>query len=143
MKNTFGQQIGLTLFGESHGAAVGAVVDGLSPGIIVDEKAIEKRLYLRRPQGEISTARRERDNFTILSGVFEGKTTGTPVCIVIPNENVRSHDYLALRAKRARGTPITRRFASTTAMKTTGAAAIFQGGSPPPPWLPGRCFCRL
>ncbi len=99
MKNTYGQNVGLTIFGESHGAAVGAVIDGLSPGIPVDEAFIAKRLSLRRPYGEISTARREKDEFKIESGVFEGKTTGTPIGIIIPNEDTQSRDYAASRCK--------------------------------------------
>ena len=93
MKNTFGSHITLTLFGESHGTAVGAVLDGLAPGMDVREDFIASQLTLRRPAGRIGTARREEDDFQILSGVFEGKTTGTPLCIVIPNRDTRSRDY--------------------------------------------------
>jgi len=97
MKNTFGHNVSVTLFGESHGASVGAVVDGLAPGLPVDEDFIAAMLTRRRPQGRISTARQEADRFVIESGVFEGKTTGTPVCIRIPNEDTRSADYTAQR----------------------------------------------
>lgn len=93
MKNTFGQNIGVTLFGESHGEAIGAVVDGLPAGMPVDTDEIAYRLSRRRPSLSTDTARVEPDNFKIVSGVFNGKTTGTPLCIVIPNENVRSGDY--------------------------------------------------
>ena len=93
MKNTFGNNIAITLFGESHGPSVGCVIDGLAPGLTVDEEFIVKLLAKRRPSGAISTARREDDRFVIESGVFNGKTTGTPVCIRIPNEDVRSDDY--------------------------------------------------
>ncbi|MBQ9784617.1 MAG: chorismate synthase [Clostridia bacterium] len=93
MKNTFGQSVTLTLFGESHGEEIGAVLDGLAPGLTVDEDFIRHQLSLRRPQGKISTARVEADAFRIVSGVFEGKTTGTPLCILIPNTNTRSKDY--------------------------------------------------
>jgi len=93
MKNTFGNSISLTIFGESHGDAIGAVIDGLAPGITVDEDYIAHKLSLRRPSGKISTSRVEMDKFQILSGVFNGKTTGTPVAIVIPNEVQRSDDY--------------------------------------------------
>ncbi len=93
MKNTFGQSIAVTLFGESHGEAVGAVIDGLASGIDVDEEFIKNQLSRRRPQSKLDTARRESDNYKILSGVFNGKTTGTPICIVIPNENTHSKDY--------------------------------------------------
>ncbi len=93
MKNSLGQSVILTLFGESHGPAVGAVIDGLSPGITVDEERIRHELSRRRPTGPLDTPRREKDAFRILSGVFGGKTTGTPLCIVIENENTRSSDY--------------------------------------------------
>ena len=93
MKNTFGQSVCVTLFGESHGAAVGAVIDGLAPGIDVDLDFIKAQLSKRRPSGKTDTPRVENDNFQILSGVFNGKTTGTPISIVIPNENTKSKDY--------------------------------------------------
>ena len=97
MKNTFGNSVAVTLFGESHGKAIGAVLDGMAPGIEVDEEFIRFQLELRRPSGEISTARREADPFVIESGVFEGKTTGTPICILIPNEDTRSGDYAQMK----------------------------------------------
>ena len=93
MKNTYGTSVCVTLFGESHGRMIGAVLDGLAPGIPVDEKLIARQLEKRRPSGRISTARREQDPFEIVSGVFEGKTTGTPLTILIPNEDTRSGDY--------------------------------------------------
>ena len=93
MKNTFGNNLTVTLFGESHGAAIGAVVDGIAPGIVVDTENIKNMLSLRKGLAEISTPRREEDEFEILSGVFEGKTTGTPLCIVIKNNDTRSKDY--------------------------------------------------
>lgn len=93
MKNTFGSSVAVTLFGESHGAEIGAALDGLAPGIVVDEDFIRHQLSLRRPQGRISTARVESDPFRIVSGVFEGRTTGTPICILIPNSNTKSGDY--------------------------------------------------
>ncbi len=93
MKNVFGSAVTVTLFGESHGAGIGVVVDGLAPGLPVDEELIRHRLTLRRPAGKISTARREQDEFHIISGVYKGRTTGTPVAIVIPNQDTRSGDY--------------------------------------------------
>jgi len=96
MKNTIGNNVSLTVFGESHGTAIGALLDGIAPGITVDEEFIRSQLTLRRPVGDISTPRKEQDNFIIESGVFGGKTTGTPICIVIPNENTKSHDYSAI-----------------------------------------------
>ena len=98
MKNTFGNSISLTLFGESHGEAIGAVLDGLAPGIGVDMDLIRSQLDKRRPAGKISTARREADEFCIVSGVFEGKTTGTPLTIIIPNTAMHSKDYSATRS---------------------------------------------
>ena len=93
MKNTIGTAVTLTLFGESHGPAIGAVLDGLAPGIPVREEDVSHALSLRRPSGKISTARREPDSFSIVSGVFNGRTTGTPLCIMIKNENASSRDY--------------------------------------------------
>ncbi len=93
MKNTFGQSITVTLFGESHGEAIGAVLDGLAPGMTVSEDSIRAALVKRRPDGHLSTARIEEDDFSILSGAVNGKATGTPLCILIPNNNTRSGDY--------------------------------------------------
>lgn len=98
MKNTFGNSVSVTLFGESHGAGVGAVIDGLSPGIPVDEEYIKLRLSQRRPSGNISTTRREPDEFQIQSGTFNGYTTGTPLCIFIPNTCQHSGDYGELKS---------------------------------------------
>ena len=84
MKNTIGSSFMVTLFGESHGEAVGAVIDGLAPGIRIDSGFISSQLELRRPYGKISTPRREKDEFRIVSGIYDGVTTGTPVCIIIP-----------------------------------------------------------
>ncbi|MBR5271990.1 MAG: chorismate synthase [Clostridia bacterium] len=96
MKNTFGNYVSVTLFGESHGAEIGVVMDGLAPGIPVDENFIAEKLKKRRPSGVISTARVEEDKFRIVSGVFGGVTTGAPLCILIPNKNVNSKDYSLL-----------------------------------------------
>ena len=98
MKNTFGTAVAVTLFGESHGAMIGAVLDGMAPGVEVDEGFIARQLTLRRPYGAISTGRVEPDRFEIVSGVFEGRTTGTPLTILIPNTDTRSRDYAPLRA---------------------------------------------
>lgn len=93
MKNTFGTSVSITLFGESHGECIGAVIDGLAPGINVDSDFIASQLTLRRPSGKISTKRVENDKYKIVSGVYGNKTTGAPVCIIIPNENAKSSDY--------------------------------------------------
>lgn len=93
MKNTFGNNLTVTLFGESHGEAIGVVLDGLAPGMEVDTCYIKKFLNARKGLSTVSTPRREEDDFQILSGVFQGKTTGTPLCIVIKNNDTRSGDY--------------------------------------------------
>ncbi|MBQ3058088.1 MAG: chorismate synthase [Clostridia bacterium] len=93
MKNSFGQNVTVTVFGESHGAGVGAVLDGMPAGIPVNDEFINHQLSLRRPSGAISTPRVEADNYIIYSGVYNGFTTGTPICIVVPNENTKSKDY--------------------------------------------------
>ena len=98
MKNSIGSSIIFTLFGESHGPAVGAVIDGLAPGIRIDAEAMALHLEHRRPYGSISTARRETDDLQIVSGVYEGRTTGTPLCIMITNKDQRSRDYEKTRA---------------------------------------------
>jgi len=93
MRNTFGNFISVTLFGESHGSEIGVVVDGLAAGVEVDENFIAQKLAQRRPSGDISTKRVEKDEFRIVSGVFNGFTTGAPLCILIPNTNTKSGDY--------------------------------------------------
>ena len=93
MKNTYGNSITVTLFGESHGEQIGVVIDGLTPGVEVDMEFIRKQLELRKPHGKISTQRVENDDPHIVSGVFEGKTTGTPICILFENNNTKSKDY--------------------------------------------------
>ncbi len=97
MKNTFGNNISVTLFGESHGNAIGVVLDGIAPNIPVDFERIDALLSLRRPSGDISTSRKEKDEYVIESGVFENKTTGTPICIRIPNADTKSADYGDMR----------------------------------------------
>lgn len=93
MKNIFGSAVSVTLFGESHGPCVGAVLDGIAPGISVDPDFIRAQLSLRRPSDSLSTARREPDEFVVESGVYRGKTTGTPLCIRIPNTAAHGEDY--------------------------------------------------
>lgn len=96
--NTFGQLFKVTTFGESHGGAVGAVVDGCPPGLKIDKEYIQKELDRRRPgQSTITSARREEDKIEILSGVFEGKTTGTPILLLAYNKDAKPEDYLHLK----------------------------------------------
>lgn len=92
--NTFGKLFSITTFGESHGEAIGVVIDGCPANLQIDVDFIQAELDKRRPgQSHITTQRKETDTITILSGVFEGKTTGTPIAILIPNEDQRSADY--------------------------------------------------
>ena len=93
MRNTIGNQVSLTLFGESHGAAIGAVLDGIAAGFAIDTKKIDRLLALRRGEESISTTRREADKVHFLSGVVNGVTTGTPICLVIENQNTDSKVY--------------------------------------------------
>lgn len=95
--NTFGKLFQITTWGESHGSAVGVVVDGCPPGIEMNEAIIQKMLDRRRPgKAATSTSRKETDRAKILSGVFEGKTTGTPILILVENQDARSGAYQAL-----------------------------------------------
>ncbi|PPR77035.1 MAG: Chorismate synthase, partial [Alphaproteobacteria bacterium MarineAlpha2_Bin1] len=91
--NTFGHLYRTTTWGESHGPAIGCVVDGCPPNINIDEKDIQKWLDKRKPgQSRFTTQRKEQDKIKILSGVFEGKTTGTPISLLIENIDARSKD---------------------------------------------------
>lgn len=92
--NTFGQLFRITTFGESHGEAIGVIIDGCPAQLDVDLDYIQGELDKRKPgQSKITTQRKESDTVKILSGVFEGKTTGTPIAMLIPNEDQRSKDY--------------------------------------------------
>ncbi|WP_140936665.1 chorismate synthase [Sphingobacterium lumbrici] len=92
--NSFGDIFKITTFGESHGAAIGVILDGCPPNIQIDEEFIQSELDKRKPgQSKITTQRKESDTAQFLSGIFEGKSTGTPIAIVIPNEDQRSKDY--------------------------------------------------
>lgn len=92
--NSFGQLFRITTFGESHGEAIGVILDGCPSNLEIDPEFIQSELDKRKPgQSKITTQRKESDTVQILSGVFEGKTTGTPIAMVIPNEDQRSKDY--------------------------------------------------
>ena len=99
MKNTFGNNLAVTVFGESHGEAIGCIIDGLPAGIRPDMQLMRRMLNQRRASGDISTARKEADIPEILSGISRGYTQGTPVAIVIRNENVRRSDYENINLK--------------------------------------------
>ena len=86
-----------TIFGESHGPAVGVLLRDVPPGLPVDEEFICRQLLRRAPQDPLSTARHEPDQVEVLSGVYQGVTTGMPVCLLLRNRDVRSADYDALR----------------------------------------------
>ncbi len=92
--NTFGRVFTVTSFGESHGPALGCIVDGCPPGLVLTEADLQKDVDRRRPgTSQYTTQRRESDTVRILSGVFEGKTTGTPIGLLVENEDQRSRDY--------------------------------------------------
>ena len=93
MKNTFGNNLSVTLFGESHGEAIGCVIDGIAPGIKIDKDYIKNCLLQRAARSDISTPRKEGDEPVFLSGVKNGVTEGTPICVLIKNSNVNSSSY--------------------------------------------------
>ncbi len=122
MKNTFGSEIAVTIFGESHGTAIGAVLDGMPAGIAVDEEFIARQMSLRKSVGAISTPRKEADEVKIVSGVFNGRTTGTPITFIIENQDTRSRDYGELAYKARPG------HADFTADEKYGGFQDFRGG---------------
>ena len=98
MGATFGRNLRMTIFGESHGKGIGMVLDGLPPGTPIDEDFIKEEMARRAPgKNRMSTQRQETDAFIIESGVFEGKATGTPLCVLIPNSDQHSKDYSLLK----------------------------------------------
>lgn len=97
MKNKYGDNIQFTVFGESHGSEIGALIEGVEAGIKVDDDFIQEMLSKRRPRGKGETKRIEADNYRIVSGVFNNFTTGAPICILIKNENTKSSDYEYLK----------------------------------------------
>lgn len=100
MGSTFGQLFRITTFGESHGGGIGVVVDGCPPKIEITEAEIQHELDRRRPgQSNITTQRKEEDRCEILSGVFEGKTLGTPIAILVRNKDARPEDYAETKRK--------------------------------------------
>ena len=98
--NSFGKVLKFTTFGESHGPSIGCVIDGVPPNLIIDEKIIQPYLDRRKPgTSKFVTQRREDDRVKILSGVFEGKSTGTPIAMIIDNIDHRSKDYTEIKKK--------------------------------------------
>ena len=100
MGNTLGQLFCVTTFGESHGGGIGVVIDGCPPGTKISEAAIQQELDRRRPgQSKLTTQRKEEDHCEILSGVFEEKTLGTPLAILVRNKDARPEDYNEIARK--------------------------------------------
>lgn len=97
MKNTIGNLFTVTLFGESHGEAIGVVLDGVPAGVKIDMELFDYQMFLRKPKGTISTQRREKDEVRFVSGVFEERTTGAPCCMLIYNGDQQSKDYLNIK----------------------------------------------
>jgi chorismate synthase len=96
--NTFGERFKITTFGESHGAAVGVIVDGVTPGVDMNEAYIQIQMDRRKPgQSSVTSPRKESDKVHIVSGLFEGKTTGTPLCIQLYNHDMRPEAYAEIR----------------------------------------------
>ena len=118
MKSTFGEHIQISLFGESHGAAIGVNINGLAPGIKLDLDLIRAQLNKRKPKGKISTQRQEADEFEIVSGFFNGYTTGTPLCIFI---RMKPPNTLCVRPM-----PIIQHLKNMVVFKITAAAVTFQ-----------------
>src|SRR5213596_3366105 len=100
MANTFGQLFRVTTFGESHGGGIGVVIDGCPPKIEISQVDIQRELDRRRPgQSKITTQRQEEDRCEILAGMFEGKTLGTPIGILVRNKDARPRDYAEVAKK--------------------------------------------
>lgn len=93
MSNTWGNEIKLSIFGESHGGGIGMILDGIMPGIHLDMEAIQKQMARRAPGGALSTPRKEADEVEFLSGIVNGVTCGSPICGIIRNTNTKSKDY--------------------------------------------------
>lgn len=122
MQMGFGERLRVTLFGESHGIGVGALVEGLPSGINVDENALQEALSRRRPGGPLASKRKEVDKCQILSGVHEGKTTGWPVLLFVRNSDAHSSDYAFLPNQPRPG------HADLPVMERTDGAADLRGG---------------
>jgi chorismate synthase len=100
MGNTFGQLFRVTTFGESHGGGIGVIIDGCPPKIDISKAEIQRELHRRRPgQSKFTTQRKEEDDCEILSGVFEGRTLGTPIAILVRNKDARPEDYVEIARK--------------------------------------------
>lgn len=135
--NSIGELFRVTTFGESHGPALGCIVDGVPPGLALTEADMQANLDRRRPgTSRYTTQRREPDQVRILSGVFEGKTTGTSIGLLIENTDQRSQDYGAIKISSGLDTRITP-MSRSTAFVTTAAAAVHQPVKRRCAWRPG------
>lgn len=136
--STWGTLLTMTTWGESHGKGVGVVVDGCPAGLALCEEDIQTYLNRRKPgQSRFTTMRQESDQVEILSGVFEGKTTGTPISLLVRNTDQRSHDYSSIMDITARDMRIIRSMKSTDSA-ITGAADDPPAGRPSGVWQPER-----
>ena len=136
--NTIGQLFRVTTFGESHGLALGCIVDGVPPGIPLTEAELQHDLDRRRPgTSRYTTQRREPDQVKILSGVFEGVTTGTSIGLLIENTDQRSQDYSAIRTFSVQAMPITPTNKNTVCAIIAAAGAL-PPAKPPCAWRQGR-----
>lgn len=125
MGSTWGNTIKISIFGESHGTGIGVVIDGFPSGVAYDEAFVLREMERRAPgRNKQSTARKEPDKPEIQSGIYNGKTTGTPICAVIRNTNQRSNDYASWRLSRVPVTQTTRVCCATIPATTREAAAI-------------------
>ena len=136
--NTLGTLFTVTSFGESHGPAIGCIVDGCPPGLAICEADIQADLDRRKPgTSRHVTQRREPDTVEILSGVFEGVTTGTPISLLIRNQDQRSKDYGNIADTFRPGMPITL-ICRNTACATIAAAGALRRARPRCGWRPAR-----
>ena len=129
MSSTFGTNLRVTIFGESHGPAIGAVIDSPPAGILLDRQYILTQIHRRAPgQDASATPRREQDIPQFLSGILEGKTTGAPITLIIKNNNIHPQDYENLRRFPAPPTPITPQACGTAVFRMFPAGGIFRAG---------------
>ncbi len=141
--SSFGKAFHITTFGESHGPGIGVVIQGCPPGLPMDESLIQKALNRRKPgQGVGGTKRREPDNPVILSGVFQGQTTGTPLAILIQNKDARSSAYsdIAHLYRPGHGDFT---YQKNTESGISGAGAGHRPGKPQPGWRPVQWHKRF
>ena len=140
----FGNIFKISTFGESHGEALGVVIDGLPAGLRIDREVIRQEMARRRPgQSLLTTSRQEDDQVEILSGILDDISTGTPMAMLIRNTSQRSGDYRNWQKFSVPDTLITV-ITQNTASGITGAADVLPGGKPAPEWPPvlwPKCCC--